>query len=171
MTTFLYILLLAIVLPAPFLFFLYIYITVEKKAKGIIELLPDDAKAKYTDVRIWFKGYDMMKRINRYQIDPLKSLYTYNLADVIVFNGGIVVIGKIKVFGRVRLLSPFAICRPGAGARLQMVRDRVTYLGAEVVEQDVEIKFHDQDYTNNITLVIKKAGGELYSDINSNFIS
>lgn len=110
---------LIILLPTPFLFFLFMYTTIEKKAKRIVELLPGDA-IKYTDVKIWFKGYDMLKKANRFQIDPLKSLYVYNLADLYVFKRGIVVVGKARswAFGRIRLLSPFAICWPGAESQL-----------------------------------------------------
>ena len=167
MNTVFYILLLLIVLPAPFLLFLFLYPTIEKRAKKIIELLPDDFESKYTDVRIWFKGYDMLKKINRYQIDPLKSLYSYNLADLFVFNGGLVVIGKTKAFGRIRLLSPFAICWPNATSRLLMVPNRVNYIGAEVIDQDIDIKFQDQEYTSSIILVVKNVGKDLYSKINT----
>lgn len=160
---------LIILLPTPFLFFLFMYTTIEKKAKRIVELLPGDA-IKYTDVKIWFKGYDMLKKANRFQIDPLKSLYVYNLADLYVFKRGIVVVGKARswAFGRIRLLSPFAICWPGAESQLSMVPNRVSYIGAEIVGEDVDIQFQDREYTNNIKLEVKRIGRELYDKISSN---
>jgi len=56
------VLLLVIILPIPFLFFWFIYYSFDKRAKRVIELLPKDTDAIYTDVRIWFKGYDMLKK-------------------------------------------------------------------------------------------------------------
>lgn len=162
-----YILSLLIVFPAPFLFFLFLYNSIEKRAKKIIELLPNDFESKYTDVRIWFKGYDASKKINRYKIDPLKSLYSYNLANLYVYKEGLVVVGKMNAYGRIRLLSPFAICRPGATSHLSIVPNRVIYISAEVIGQDIDIKFQDQEYTNSIILVAKNIGIDLASKINT----
>jgi hypothetical protein len=168
MNTFFYVLLVMIFLTFPFLFFLYIYNAIEKKARKVIALLPDDVEAKFTDVRIWFKGYDMLKKVNKYSIDTSKSLYSYNLADLYIFSGGIVVVGKIKAYGRIRLLSPFAICWPSGETQLSMVPYRNSYVSAEVVGQDADIKFHDKEYTNCIVLAVKNIGRDLYNKVSCN---
>jgi len=157
-----------LLMPTPFLAFLFIYRTIEKKAKKTILLLPDDVLIKYTDTRIWFKGYDMAKRPNRFQFDLLKSLYVYNLADLYVFKRGIVVVGKARAplqFGRNWLLSPFVICWPGAASDFPMVRYRVNYIGTEILGEDVDIEFQDPEYTKNIKLAVKHVGRELYSKL------
>lgn len=165
MNTIFYVLFLLILLTAPFLLFLYKYYTIEKNAEEVIALLPVDIDAKFTNVRIWFKGYDMLKRVNKYSIDTSKSLYSYNLADLYVFNGGIVIVGKIKAYGRMRLLSPFAICWPGGETQLSMVPYRNSYISAEASGQDVNIKFQDMEYTNSIVLAVKNIGTELYDKV------
>ena len=162
---------LALLLPsAPFLVYLYLYNLIEKRAKQTIELLPKAAKSKYADVRIWFKGYDMLKRRNWPVTDMLKSLYVYNLADLFVFEQGIVVVGKMKIagFGRLRLLSPFVICRQGAQSQFPMVTYRVDFQGANLVGPDLDITFQDHDYTNAITMVVKAVGQDLYGKMGPN---
>jgi hypothetical protein len=167
---FVYVLFLIMFLAAPFVLFLFMYSAVENRARRIVELLPGDLTIKYIDVRIWFKGYDVLKKANRFQIDPSKSLYVYNLADLYVYKRGIVVVGKARAwaFGRIRLLSPFAICWPGAESQLSMVLNRVSYIGAEVVGEDVDIQFQDREYTNTIKLEVKQIGREVYSKISAN---
>jgi hypothetical protein len=157
--------------PTPVLFFLFMFRKIENRAKKIIEVLPDDILIKYTDVKLWFKGYDIAKRADWFQIDVFKSLYVYNLADLYVFKKGIVVVGKAKPpwqFGRNYLLSPFAICGAGGEPQFTMVRYHVRYIGAQVIGEDVDIEFQDPDYTKNIKLAVKHIGRELYSKINSN---
>lgn len=156
-----YVLLSVMLLAAPFLFFVFIYNAVDKRARKILDLLPNDVEKKFTDVRVWFKGYDMLKRVNKFQIDPFKSLYSYNLIDLYVLNEGLVVVGKYKMFAKTWLLSPFAICWPGGETRLSAIPNRVRYVSVEVFDQDIDIKFHDQDYTNDIVLAVKKIGKDL----------
>jgi len=49
-----------------------------------------------------------------------------------------------------------------------MVPNRVSYIGAEIVGEDVDIQFQDREYTNNIKLEVKRIGRELYDKISSN---
>jgi hypothetical protein len=46
-----------------------------------------------------------------------------------------------------------------------MIQYRVSFLGAELANKDLEIKFQDPGYTNTINLVVKAVGRELYSNI------
>lgn len=161
MNTIFYVLSSLLFFTAPFLFFVFIYKAIDKRARTILDLLPGNVEKKFTDVRIWFKGYDMSKRVNKFQIDPFKSLYSYNLIDLYVLNGGLVIVGKKKMFGKTWLLSPFAICWPGGDTQLSMVPNRVRYVSAEVAGEDIDIKFHDQDYSNAIVIAIKKIGKDL----------
>lgn len=162
-----YTLSLLLLLPAPLLFFGWFYRMIERRAQRVIDFLPYVPEARYTDVRVWFKGYDMTKRINKFQIDPQKSLYVYNLIDLFVFKGGVVVVGKTKYFGKTFLLSPFAICWSGGEEELSMVPYRFRYLGAEILDQDVDIQFQDPDYFNSIKIEIKNLGKELFSKIDT----
>lgn len=159
---------LIILAPMPVLLFLFMFLKIENRAKKIIGVLPDDIIVKYTDVKLWFKGYDMAKRADWFQIDVFKSLYVYNLADLYVFKRGIVVVGKAKApwqFGRNYLLSPFAICGAGGESLFTMVPYRVRYVGAKLIGEDVDIEFQDTDYTKNIKLAVKHIGKDLYSKI------
>jgi hypothetical protein len=147
------------------------YSSIEKKAKRTIALFPEDLLTKYPDAKLWFKGYNMANKTNSFQIDASKSLYVYNLADLYVFKGGIVVVGKAKAwwgFGRDWLLSPFAICWPGAESHLRMVPYRVKYIGTELIAEDIDIEFQDPEYTKNIKLSVKHIGKELYGKISLN---
>jgi|SRR5882724_2860260 len=162
MNTFVYVLLLVIILPIPFLFFWFIYYSFDKRAKRVIELLPKDTDAIYTDVRIWFKGYDMLKKTNKFLFSPTKALYAYNLADLFLFADGLVVIGKIRAYGKIRMLSPFVIRWPDGSDKLWMVPESVRYAGVELLGQDIDISFQDADYTNIVKLEAKKIGEDLY---------
>lgn len=158
---------LIIFLPAPFLFFWFIYYSYDKRAREVVEQLPADIDAKYEDVRIWFKGYDMLKKVNAFQINLGQALYTYNLADLYLFGDGLVVVGKVKAYGKIRLLPPFVICRAEGLSRLSMVPNAVKYVGMEVYGHDIDIGFKDAGYTNVIKLAIKEAGEDLYEKMHT----
>jgi hypothetical protein len=150
------------ILPLPFVFFGFIYLSYDRGAKRIIAQLPADIVAQYADVRIWFKDYDALKKVNMFQLDPSKALYSYNLADLYLFKDGIVVAGKQKQFGKIWLLPPFAIRWKGGVNQLSMVRYSVQYIGLEVIGEDIDIKFQDPAYTNIIKLAVKNVGPALY---------
>jgi hypothetical protein len=162
MSNTLYFILLTIFLPAPFLFFWLIYILVDKRANRTIELLPKNELAKYVDVRIWFKGYDMFKR-NYHRINPFRILYSYNIADLFLFDDQLIVLGKIKAFGKIRLLPPFAISWTDKRHPYSNVIHYTRYLGTGLTEDDIDIQFKDPDYTNNIKLAVKKVGRDLFA--------
>ncbi|MFT3747115.1 MAG: hypothetical protein QM768_02315 [Agriterribacter sp.] len=110
MATILYIILLLTTLGFPLIFFLSYFKTIEKKTQRIIEQLPTNTKGQFLNTTVWFKGFDMMKKKKFFIIGPMKALYSFNIADLYALDDKLIVVGKTKMLGRTRMLSPFAIC-------------------------------------------------------------
>lgn len=157
----------AFVLGMPIAFVLIYFRTLNSKTANVLQSLPQNAKAIYFDVRVWFKGYDPYKKKKQFQINPLKALYTFNIADLYVQADKLIVVGKTKVLGKTILLQPFAICWTGRQFEAVNVTLLTRQIKTEVIGNDVEIEFEDFEYTNTIKLVVKKIGQELYQQIES----
>jgi hypothetical protein len=154
------------VIGFPFLIILIYFRAVKRKTQTILNSLPKSNITVFRDARIWFKGYDMMSRKKKFQIDPLKLLYSFNIADLYVQSDKLIVVGKTKMWGglwgKEIMLQPFAICWIGREVQEAGVTMLTTQLGTKLNGNDIEIEFSDYEYSKNVTLVIKKIGKELY---------
>ena len=162
MNLYIYFAIIAIFLTLPLVFFRLVYRAYETNAASVVAHLPGDVVERYPDVRIWFKNYDMLKKINKFQTNLTKALYSYNHADLILFPEGLVVIGKSQSYGKLRMISTFAIIWDGRQDRLGMVPNPVKYIGARLTGNDLDIEFHDPEYSNDIKLAVKDVGPGLY---------
>jgi hypothetical protein len=167
MGTISYIISVLTVLSFPFIFFLTYLKAIEKRTQNIVAQLPTNVKAKFLNTTVWFKSFDMMKKKAAFNIDPMKTLYSFNVADLYVLNDKIIVVGKTKMLGKLRLLSPFAICWTDKAAEPTTVKYLTMQISTKLVGDDIEIEFQDFDYSNQIKLVAKKIGHSLYDAIKS----
>lgn len=147
----------------PFLLRYTVYHFTDKSAGRILQNMPADARYEMNDTDILFKGLDKLKRDKPQGKYPLRPLYTYNMADLLVFDGELVVIGKVKVYGKLRRLTPFSIFRDNGSGLAARVPSYVKYKDTQMVGDDVEIRFEDPEYTSIITLVVKNGGKDLYN--------
>ena len=167
MGTILYIILLLTVLSFPIIFFLSYFKTIEKITQSIVAQLPTNVKGQFLNTTVWFKGYDMMKKTKTFNIDPMKTLYSFNIADLYVLNDKLIVVGKTKMLGKTRLLSPFAICWTDKKTEYTNLKYLTRQTNTKLIGSDIEFEFEDSDYSNKITLVVKKIGQPLYDTIKS----
>ena len=151
------------VLTFPIVFF-WIYTTnLDKRTKKIIRLYSDDSSEIYTDLNVWVKNFDVFKKKNKFDLDPYLTLYSFNYCDLILNEKNIVVIGKTKILGKNKPLTPTIFEFENNGTSITLGHVEIK----NIVESgnDLEIEFADSSYTNNMTLVIKRADVELKEKI------
>ena len=139
----------------------YYFATIERRAEKVLEAISESITWQKCDVKIWFKGYDMLKRKSTFSIDPFKMLYSYNLADLYVSGDKLIVVGKDKIFGRTRTLSPLIICSNLSDLRDKSLKYATRLVATELTGNDLEVQFEDYEYSNIIKLVVKNIGQEL----------
>jgi len=171
MNIFIFLTILVILIPMPFVLFWTMYRAYESNTAKVVAQLPGEVVAKFPDVSIWFKNYDMTKKINKFQTNLTKALYSYNHADLILFREGLIVIGKSRSYGKLRMLSIFPIVWEDPRPRLSMVPNPVRYIGVTLTGRDIDIEFHDPEYSNNIKLAVKNIGPELYEKMTAMSLS
>lgn len=165
MNSFYFIFQIALVIGFPIIFILLYFKTLNQNVSAILNTLPENPKAIFKDTRIWFKGFDMLKKRNTFRMNPLKPLYSFNVADLYIQNDKIIVVGKMRILGKTQLLQPFAICWIGREPEKPMPKILTRGIRTAVVGDDIEIEFEDYEYKNPIKLVVKKIGKEVYQQI------
>ncbi|MBK9534604.1 MAG: hypothetical protein IPO10_05425 [Flavobacteriales bacterium] len=137
--------------------------TLEKKTKKIIQEHSDNSSEIFTDLKVWFKNFDVFKKKSKFDLDPFETLYSFNNCDLILNDRNIVVIGKMKILGREKPLTPtiFEFDKNGAEFR----QGQVSIEKIQDVGNDIEIEFSDDRYKDRMTLVIKRAETELKEKI------
>jgi hypothetical protein len=135
----------------------------EKRTNKIIKLYSDDFSEIYTDLNVWVKNFDVFKKKNKFDLDPYQTIYSFNHCDLILNDKNIVLIGKTKILGKNKPLTPtifeFENKKTSIKSRhveIKKIRD----LG-----NDLEIEFLDKNYTNTMKLVIKRPDIELKEKI------
>ncbi len=147
----------------PIVFF-WIYMTsLEKKSKKMIQEYSDSSSEIFTDLKVWFKNFDMFKKKNKFDFDPYDTLYSFNNCDLILNDRNIVVIGKTKFLGKEKSLTPtiFEFDKNGTEYKPR----HVSIENIQDVDNDIEIEFRDEKYQDKMTLVIKRAEEELKEEI------
>lgn len=147
----------------PIVFF-WIYMTsLEKRTKTIIQGHSDNSSEIITDLKVWFKNFDVFKKKKKFDLDPYDTLYSFNNCDLILNEKNIVVIGKTKFLGKEKSLNPtiFEFDKNGTEFKPR----HVSIENIQDVGNDIEIEFTDYKYKDKITLVIKRAEGELKGKI------
>jgi hypothetical protein len=84
-------------------------------------------------------------------------------AHLFLFSDKLIVVGKIKAFGKIRLLSPIAISWADTTDLRVNVIHYTFYLDTVLSGDDVDIQFEDPVYTNSIKLAVKKVGRDLFA--------
>jgi len=149
----------------PIIFYRIYLSSLERRAKQMIKLYTTDSSDFHADIKVWFKNYDILKRRNKFELNPYQTNYSFNNCDLILDYAFLVVIGKTKVLGKSRYLMPTVITgsvnclkeiHNSRISKCESIRDN----GA-----DLEIDFIDSNYTNLITLVIKRIDIELKEEI------
>jgi len=151
------------VLSFPIVFF-WIYMTsLEKKTKKIIQEHSDNSSEIITDLKVWFKNFDVFKKKQKFDLDPYDTLYSFNNCDLILNDRNFVVIGKTKFLGKEKSLTPtiFEFDKNGTEFKPR----HVSIENIQDVASDIEIEFTDNKYKDKMTLVIKRAKEELKEKI------
>jgi hypothetical protein len=151
------------VLAIPIVFFWVYLTTLAKRTKKLIQEHSDSSSEIFTDLKVWFKNFDVFKKKNKFDLDPYETLYSYKTCDLILNDRNIVVIGKMKVLGKEKPLTPtvFEFARNQSNFKPRHVRIE----NIHDVGNDLEIGFLDPRYEDRITLVIKRAEKELKEKI------
>lgn len=151
------------VLTFPIIFFWAYTRNIDKRTKEIIRLYSDNSSEIFRDLNVWVKNFDVFKKKNKFDLDPYLTLYSFNYCDLILNEKNIVVIGKIKIFGKNKSLTPtiFEFDNKGASKKSRHVEIRKI----RDSENDLEIEFYDDNYTNIMTLILKRIDVELKEKI------
>ena len=151
------------VLLFPIVFF-WVYMTsLEKKTKKIIQEHSDNSSEIITDLKVWFKNFDVFKKKQKFDLDPYDPLYSFNNCDLILNDRNFVVIGKTKFLGEEKSLTPTIFEFDNNGNEFKP--RHVSIENIQDVGNDIEIEFTDNKYKDKITLVIKRAEEELKEKI------
>jgi hypothetical protein len=135
---------------------------IQRQTRRILESIPSTAE-RFIDIRIWFKGFDFFKRKSFFQLEPYKIFYNYfTTVDLYVLHDRLFIVGKKSSSGN-PFMSAFSIYwneqltpkEPNA----------TTFMSASLDGDSLEIKFRDPVYTNNIKMVVKNIGYELYDKL------
>lgn len=151
------------VLLFPIVFFWIYTKSIENKANKIIKRYSDEFSEIYSDLNVWVKDYDVFKQKKSFTVDPYQKLYSLNYCDLILNDKNIVVIGKIKILGKNKALIPiifkFEKKETSTESKFVVIK-KIRELG-----NDLEIEFVDNNYTETMTLIIKKPDVELIQKI------
>ena len=150
------ILLVILVLSFPFVFFKIYLNSIERSSKQILESQIGNSSEMFKDLKVWTKNFDVLKKKSKFDINTNQTNYTFNDCDLILNTENFVVIGKTKIFGKQRLLTP-TIFEFGNNQKVRVVKIKnIQKIGA-----DLEIEFIDSSYLNSMTLVIKRIDNNL----------
>lgn len=154
-----------LVLSFPIIFYWIYLSSLEHRAKQMIKSYTTDSSEIHNDIKVWFKNFDFLKKKNKFDLNPYQTNYSFTNCDLILDSDYLVVIGKAKVFGKLRYLTPTVFTNRATDfkkfnysriAKCENIRDNGT---------DLELDFIDFAYNNLITLVIKKTDNELKDKI------
>ncbi|AFU69925.1 hypothetical protein P700755_003278 [Psychroflexus torquis ATCC 700755] len=151
------------VLSIPIVFFWIYMTTLEKRTKKIIQAHSDNSSEIYTDLKVWFKNFDVFKKKNKFDLDPYQTLYSFNNCDLILNDRNIVVIGKTKILGKNKPLTPTFFEFEKNGITLKPGHVKIEKI--QEVSNVLEIEFTDRNYLEKMTLVLKRPGNELKEKI------
>ena len=137
--------------------------TLEKRTKKIIQEHSDNSSETFTDLKVWFKNFDLFKKKNKFDLDQYQTLYSFNNCDLILNDRNIVVIGKTKILHKEKHLTPtiFEFEKNGTEFRPRHVKIE----NIQEVGSDLEIEFSDNRYKDSMTLVIKSVESEMKEKI------
>jgi hypothetical protein len=155
------------VLSFPIIFF-WLYLTsLEKRTKRIVKIYSDSSSKIYKDLKVWIKNFDVFRKKSKFDLDPYQILYSYNDCDLILNERNFVVIGKTKILGKNKPLSPtiFDFEKNGVGLKQRHVKIE----NIQEVGSDLEIEFTDDNFLDRMTLVIKGADNELKEKIKTGY--
>ncbi|KYG74682.1 hypothetical protein MB14_05615 [Roseivirga ehrenbergii] len=137
--------------------------SLEKKTKKIIQEHSDNSSEIITDLKVWFKNFDVFKKKQKLDLDPYDTLYSFNSCDLILNDKNIVLIGKTKFLGKEKSLTPtiFEFDKDGNEFKPR----HVLIENIKDVGNDIEIEFADIKYKDKMTLVIKQVEEEFKEKI------
>ncbi len=137
--------------------------SLEKRTKKLIQEHSDSSSEIITDLKVWFKNFDMFKKKKKFDLDPYETLYSFNSCDLILNDKNIVLIGKTKFLGKEKSLTPTIFEFDKNGTKFKP--RHVSIENIQDVGNDIEIEFTDDKYKDKVTLVIKRAEEELKEKI------
>tara|TARA_R110000796_G_scaffold159169_4_gene275942 strand:- start:66817 stop:67275 length:459 start_codon:yes stop_codon:yes gene_type:complete len=137
--------------------------SLKKRTKKLIQEHSDNSSEIITDLKVWFKNFDVFKKSKKFDFDPYDTLYSFNNCDLILNDRNIVVIGKTKFLGKEKYLTPtiFEFDKNGTEFKPR----HVSIENIQDVGNDIEIEFTDNKYKDKMTLVIKRTEEELKEKI------
>ncbi len=148
------ILLIILVLSFPFVFFKMYLNSIEKSSRQILQTHIDNSSEMFKDLKVWTKNFDALKKKNKFDLNPNQTNYAFNDCDLILNNENFVVVGKTKILGKQRHLTP-TLFEFGNNQNNQKIRV-VKIKDIQEIGTDLEIEFIDSSYINSMTLVIKR---------------
>lgn len=133
------------------------------RANLAIKPYENDTSKRYLDQKVWVKNFNLSKRRDKYDFDAYNTLYNYSKCDVIFKCPRFMVIGKVNVLGFEKPLTPtifhlkdFETNNISRHARVKEVIDS---------GNNLEVKFIEDHYTNEMTLVLRGVEQELKEQI------
>ena len=102
-----------------------------------------------------------------FELNPYATSYSFNYCDLILNDNNIVIVGKAKIFGKNRTLTPFILEFTNKEMTLENRHSKITNLVESGI--DLEIKFIDPQYSKTMTIVIKRPEAQLKSAIKERY--
>lgn len=149
-----------------FLFRTYLW-NLEKRAKQTIRNFSDNSSEIFFNLNVWVKNFDFTKKKNMFELNPYATSYSFNYCDLILNDNNIVIVGKAKIFGKNRTLTPFILEFTNKEMTLEYRHSKITNFVESGI--DLEIEFIDPQYSKTMTLVIKRPEAQLKSVIKERY--
>lgn len=151
------------VLTFPIAFFWLYLNAMDKRTKKIIQNYSETSSKLYKNLNVWVKNFDILRKKNKFNLDPNQTVYSYNYCDLILNEKNFIVIGKANIFGKYRQLTPTIFEFGNKNTKFEPQRVRIERI--QNVSGDLEIDFIDDNYLDKMTLVIKRSNAELEEKI------
>jgi len=116
----------------------------------------------YTDLKVYFKNYDIFKKKNRFNISVNSPIYNFNNCDIYLSKENILLIGKSNLLGKTHQLNITIIFKDQNHDKYPGF---VRLKDLSISKTHIEIKFKDRNFDKPITAMIKNKDDNLETDI------
>lgn len=111
-----------------------------------------ESKEILKDVKIYIKGFDLFKQKKFFPPSLSKTLYSFNLTDLIISDESIILLGKDKSMGTTMYAYPVEITNSRGQTRLVKVKLN----SWKEINGKVEIELNDPNYKNLFRIEFKE---------------
>ncbi|MDN3203474.1 hypothetical protein [Algoriphagus sediminis] len=114
--------------------------------------IQSDNKEVLKDIKVYVKGFDLFKQKSSFSPGISKTIYSFNLTDLILSEQSIILLGKDKSWGSTLYASPVEITNGHGQTRLV----NVNLKGWKKINGNVEMELNDPNYKDPIRIEFKE---------------